>query len=136
MDENDIEIFDNWSFDGVTILGNLPNTKVPAEAGIPNAHLTVLEKLEEALFSKQMKVVQFECANYNNVINSDDADLYKNNNIKEGFKLFTYEQKREMLETVLREKLYEEDCDFWLWVADLNDSHVWFNLKGDYYVNT
>ena len=26
IDENDIEVFNSWSFDGVTILGNLPNT--------------------------------------------------------------------------------------------------------------
>lgn len=134
IDENDIEIFDEWSFDGVTILGNLPNSKVPAESGIQNAHLTVLEKLEEALFSKQMKVVQFECANYNNVINSDESDLYKNNKTKEGFKLFTYEQKREMLEAALREKLFKDDCDFWLWVADIDDSNVWFSMCGEYYV--
>lgn len=134
-DENDIEIFDAWSFDGVTILGNLPNSKIPAEAGIQNAHLTVLEKLEEALFSKQMKVVQFECANYNNVINSDNSDLYKYNEQKEGFKLFTYEQKREMLESVLREKLFndENDCCY-IWVADISDSFVWFHFDGSYYV--
>ena len=136
-DENDIEIFDAWSFDGVTILGNLPNSKIPAEAGIQNAHLTVLEKLEEALFSKQMKVVQFECANYNNVINSENSDLYKYNEQKEGFKLFTYEQKREMLESILREKLYnnENECGY-IWVADIDDSNVWFCFNGTYYTAT
>lgn len=138
FDENGIEIFDEWSFDGVTILGNLPNSKTPAEAGIQNAHLTVLEKLEETLFNKQMRVVQFECSNYNNVINSDDTDLYKVNQKKEGFKLFTYEQKRSMLEEVLNAKLKDEnsgDCCC-IWVGDITDSQVWFYFNDAYYVAT
>ena len=103
-DENDIEIFDEWVFDGVTILGNLPNTKTPAEAGIPDAHLTILEKIEDAIFNKQVKVVQFECNSLekgkqnlekenfenNQVINSDnDTDLYKEENEKGATKLLT-----------------------------------------------
>lgn len=138
FDENGIEIFDEWSFDGVTILGNLPNSKTPAEAGIQNAHLTVLEKLEETLFNKQMRVVQFECSNYNNVINSDDTDLYKVNKKKEGFKLFTYDQKRSMLEEVLNAKLKDENSDDYcsIWVCDMTESQVWFYFNDAYYVAT
>lgn len=149
-DENDIEIFDEWTFDGVTILGNLPNTTTPAEAGIPDAHLTILEKIEDAVFNKQVKVVQFECnslekENQNlekeqenfedkQVINSDnDADLYKEENEKGATKLLTYEQKRSILEEKLndlaKDVLEAENeegccCESYVWVADLTETEV------------
>ena len=161
-DENDIEIFDEWVFDGVTILGNLPNTTTPAEAGIPDAHLTILEKIEDDVFSKQIKVVQFECNSLekenqnlekeqknfedNQVINSDnDTDLYKEENEKGATKLLTYEQKRSILEEKLndlaKDVLEEEKeegqcCEFYVWVADLTDSEVFFCLNGVYYKAT
>ena len=161
-DENDIEIFDEWTFDGVTILGNLPNTTTPAEAGIPDAHLTILEKIEDAVFNKQVKVVQFECnslekENQNlekeqenfedkQVINSDnDADLYKEENEKGATKLLTYEQKRSILEeklNYLAKDIIEEEkeegqcCEFYVWVADFTDSEVFFSLNGVYYKAT
>lgn len=159
-DENDIEIFDEWVFDGVTILGNLPNTKTPAEAGIPDAHLTILEKIEDAIFNKQVKVVQFECNSLekenqnlekenfenNQVINSDnDADLYKEENEKGATKLLTYEQKRSILEEKLNDlakDVIEEEkekgqcCEFYVWIADLTDSEVFFSLNGVYYKAT
>lgn len=161
-DENDIEIFDEWTFDGVTILGNLPNTTTPAEAGIPDAHLTILEKIEDAVFNKQVKVVQFECnslekENQNlekeqenfedkQVINSDnDADLYKEENEKGATKLLTYEQKRSILEEKLndlaKDVLEAENeegccCESYVWVADLTDSEVFFCLNGVYYKAT
>lgn len=161
-DENDIEIFDEWTFDGVTILGNLPNTTTPAEAGIPDAHLTILEKIEDAVFNKQVKVVQFECnslekENQNlekeqenfedkQVINSDnDADLYKEENEKGATKLLTYEQKRSILEEKLndlaKDVLEAENeegccCESYVWVADLTETEVFFSLKGVYYKAT
>ena len=159
-DENDIEIFDEWVFDGVTILGNLPNTKTPAEAGIPDAHLTILEKIEDAIFNKQVKVVQFECNSLekgkqnlekenfenNQVINSDnDTDLYKEENEKGATKLLTYEQKRSILEEKLNDlakDIIEEEkeegqcCEFYVWVADFTDSEVFFSLNGVYYKAT
>ena len=159
-DENDIEIFDEWVFDGVTILGNLPNTKTPAEAGIPDAHLTILEKIEDAIFNKQVKVVQFECNSLekekqnlekenfenNQVINSDnDTDLYKEENEKGATKLLTYEQKRSILEeklNYLAKDIIEEEkeegqcCEFYVWVADFTDSEVFFSLNGVYYKAT
>ena len=159
-DENDIEIFDEWVFDGVTILGNLPNTKTPAEAGIPDAHLTILENIEDAIFNKQVKVVQFECNSLekekqnlekenfenNQVINSDnDTDLYKEENEKGATKLLTYEQKRSILEeklNYLAKDIIEEEkeegqcCEFYVWVADFTDSEVFFSLNGVYYKAT
>ena len=159
-DENDIEIFDEWVFDGVTILGNLPNTKTPAEAGIPDAHLTILEKIEDAIFNKQVKVVQFECNSLekgkqnlekenfenNQIINSDnDTDLYKEENEKGATKLLTYEQKRSILEEKLNDlakDIIEEEkeegqcCEFYVWVADFTDSEVFFSLNGVYYKAT
>ena len=159
-DENDIEIFYEWVFDGVTILGNLPNTKTPAEAGIPDAHLTILEKIEDAIFNKQVKVVQFECNSLekekqnlekenfenNQVINSDnDTDLYKEENEKGATKLLTYEQKRSILEeklNYLAKDVIEEEkeegqcCEFYVWVADFTDSEVFFSLNGVYYKAT
>ena len=58
-DENGVEIFDDWVFDGITILGYRPNTKVPVQEGIPNAHLTINDLMAEKTFSNQLKTLCF-----------------------------------------------------------------------------
>ena len=142
IDENDIEIFKSWSFDGVTILGNLPNTKIPAHEGIENAHLTILEKLQEDKFSNQVRALQFAYQEFDKdndiVIKEDNSSFNINNEEKEDKALaLTYEQKRDLLETFLRENVTldnEQEC--WIWVADLTEEYVFYCVSGEYYKTT
>lgn len=129
-DENGIEIFDEWIFDGVTILGFRPNTITPAKEGINNAHLTILEKMNQHTFSNQIKSIQFaynELEETQKDIKESDSHLYiENNNEKEGIELLTYEQKREILNACLTS--FKGEGDEWCWVMDLNDSVVFFMM--------
>lgn len=140
IDENDIEVFKKWSFDGVTILGNLPNTKIPAHEGIENAHLTILEKLQEDTFSNQVRALQFayqELDKDPNVIKEDNSSFNINNEEKEDNALaLTYEQKRELLESFLRDNIKTDSDDCWIWVADLSDDCCYYGICGEFYKAT
>ena len=141
IDENDIEVFKQWSFDGVTILGNLPNTTIPAHEGIENAHLTILEKLQEDKFSNQVRALQFAYQELdkenNNVIKEENSSFNINNEEKEDKALaLTYEQKRDLLETFLRENVNLDNEQDWIWVADLTEEHVFYCISGEYYKTT
>ena len=136
FDENDIEIFKKWSFDGVTILGNLPNSNIPAHEGIENAHLTILEKLQEDNFSNQVRALQFayqELDDENNVIKEDNSSFNIKNQEKEDKTLaLTYEQKRNLLESFLRDNITMDECDY-IWVADLDETFCFYCVSGEYY---
>lgn len=138
IDDNNIEIFKKWSFDGVTILGNLPNTTIPAHEGIENAHLTILEKLQEGTFSNQVRALQFAYQELdreeNNVIKEDNSSFNINNEEKEDKALaLTYEQKRDLLEAFLRDNITIEKDDCWIWVADLSDDYCYYGICGEFY---
>lgn len=125
-DDNGIEIFDEWIFDGVTILGFLPNSTKPVREGINNAHLTILEKMNQNTFANQIKSIQFaynELAEIQEDIKEKDSHLYIENNKKEGIKLLTYEQKRDILDGCLAALI---DEDSYSWVMDIDDNYVYF----------
>lgn len=141
VDENDIEVFKKWSFDGVTILGNLPNTTIPAHEGIENAHLTILEKLQEGMFSNKVRALQFAYQELdreeNNVIKEDNSSFNINNEEKEDKALaLTYEQKRTLLEMFLSNNVKKDNEDCWTWVADLTDDLCYYCVCGEYYQAT
>lgn len=128
-DENGIEIFDNWMFDGVTILGYRPNTQILAKEGINNAHLTILEKMGQSEFSHQIKSLQFAYDEFdkNNDIKENDSHLYIEKNVEEeGIELLTYEQKRDLLQEQLHSYLNDEE---WGYVYDLDDTNAFFRLQ-------
>jgi len=129
LDENKIEIFDEWMFDGVTILGYRPNTKIVAKEGINNAHLTILEKMGQSEFSHQIRSLQFAYDEFdkNNDIKENDSRLYIEKNEEEGgIKLLTYEQKIGLLQEKLHSFL---DLDKeWGYVCDLDDNNVYFRI--------
>ena len=56
IDENGIEIIKDFTFDGVTILGD------NLETGIADANLTILDMIDNALFQKKQKCL---CYAYN-----------------------------------------------------------------------
>lgn len=128
-DENGIEIFDNWMFDGVTILGYRPNTQILAKEGINNAHLTILEKMGQSEFSHQIKSLQFAYDEFdkNNDIKENGSHLYiEKNEEEEGIELLTYEQKRDLLQEVLHTFLDLEKE--WGYVCDLDDNNAFFRV--------
>lgn len=52
-DENKVEVIDKFVFDGFTILGSA------VTEAIPNAHLTILDKINDAVYQKQEKCLSF-----------------------------------------------------------------------------
>ena len=133
MDENGIEVFDKWSFDGVTILGNIPNTNIPIKEGIEGAHLTILEKID-SLFSAKVKKLQFAYQNLDlslnetHDINEPQRSLY-NNVEKEDKKLFTVEQKQEILESSLRQEFIQSEEDVFV-MGEITEDTVHFSING------
>ena len=158
FDENGIEIIKDFTFDGVTILGD------NLETGIADANLTILDMIDNALFQKKQKCLcyAYDALNKNEVSESQGENLDNQNSDKEAFssdavpnegveeiemnqenqeggkqKMLTYENKRSLLESYLCENLKREgndcDCTCWAWVCDLDDSHVYFEFDGKYY---
>ena len=84
-DENGIEIFDEWVFDGVTILGYRPNTTVPVSTGINNAKFNIKDVVNKSTFSNQLKSLCFAYEEFDNQdIKETQSHLYKNNDEMEG----------------------------------------------------
>ena len=158
FDENGIEIIKDFTFDGVTILGD------NLETGIADANLTILDMIDNALFQKKQKCLcyAYNTLNKNEVSDNQSENLDNQNSDKEAFssdavpndgveeiemnqenqeggkqKMLTYENKRSLLESYLCENLKREgndcDCVCWAWVCDLDDSHVYFEFDGKYY---
>ena len=133
IDEHGIEVFDKWSFDGVTILGNIPNTNIPIKEGIEGAHLTILEKMD-SLFSAKVKKLQFAyrdldlSLNESHDINEPQRSLY-NNVEKEDKKLFTVEQKQEILENSLKKAFIQSEEDVFV-MGEITEDTVHFSING------
>ena len=129
FDEDGIEIFDKWTFDGVTILGYRPNSTNLAKEGINNAHLSILEKMGQSEFSHQIRSLQFAYDEFdkNKDIKENNSHLYiKKNEEEEGIELLTYEQKRDLLQEQLNSFLKEEE---WGYVCDLDETNVFFRIE-------
>lgn len=158
FDENGIEVIKDFTFDGVTILGD------NLETGIADANLTILDMIDNALFQKKQKCLcyAYDTLNKNEVSENLKENLEGQDSDKEAFssdtvlnegveeiemnqenqeggkqKMLTYENKRSLLESYLCENLKREgndcDCACWAWVCDLDDSHVYFEFDGKYY---
>lgn len=148
-DENGIEIIDSFIFDGFTILGS------DVTEAIPNASMTILDKINDAIYQKQEKSLSFaysqldEAQARSSVIEKDfSADSVSIENEGTGEitmeieekgeeKKLTYEQKRELLERFLKnyyESLQGEDKHYcWVWIADMTDTHIYFQVEDQGY---
>ena len=115
-DDKGIEIYDDWSFDGVTILGYLPNTKIQAHEGIEGAHMNISEKIN-TIFSHDIKQLQFAYKKYYETQKGE-----KN--------LLTYEMKRDLLTRALKAEIDLDDGEY-CYVLDLDEEIVYFNLNGE-----
>lgn len=108
-DDNGVEIYTDWTFDGVTILGYQKNSLKEAREGIPSAHMTILEKMKKNSFSNQIKSLKFAYDELSNIdIDENNTHLYIEQEIdKEAIQL-TYEDKRDLLQQALN-KTYESE---------------------------
>ena len=147
-DENKVEVIDKFVFDGFTILGSA------VTEAIPNAHLTILDKINDAVYQKQEKCLSFaykelEDTDNKNKDSGSDADnknedfdstipdngvvnekvdeiTMDNEQRGEEPKTMTYEEKRQLLESFLNSGLDENASHYS--VTEINDDVVCFSL--------
>jgi hypothetical protein len=143
-----IEIIEEFVLDAITILGNRKNSTVLCEEGIEGASMKILNF--EQVLQKQKEAVCFAYKELDNNLSTNEKEetitmdvqsnlennesLINNSEEMEGLAL-TYEQKRDILESVLREQKCSEMTDY-VWVADLSDTEVFFCYNGDYFKTT
>ena len=156
VDENGIEVITDFTFDGVTILSD------KLETGIADAEMTILDKVESALFQKKQKCLCYAYDALNTVNNPiekqdfNDNDEYEDNEVfssdesiddanenkeeitmnQEGGneKMLTYEAKRTLLEAFLSDNVNHNDSCYCAWVCDLDDNTVYFSYDGKYFM--
>lgn len=150
-DENKVEVIDKFVFDGFTILGSA------VTEAIPNAHLTILDKINDAVYQKQEKCLSFaykelEDTDNKNKDSGSDADnknedfdstvsddgvvnekvdeiTMDNEQRGEEPKTMTYEEKRQLLESFLNSGLDENASHYS--VTEINDDVVCFSLDDE-----
>lgn len=150
-DENKVEVIDKFVFDGFTILGSA------VTEAIPNAHLTILDKINDAVYQKQEKCLSFaykelEDTDNKNKDSGSDADnknedfdstipdngvvnekvdeiTMDNEQRGEEPKTMTYEEKRQLLESFLNSGLDENASHYS--VTEINDNVVCFSLDDE-----
>lgn len=139
IDENGVEIITKFTLLGVTILGD------KTMEGIPGANLTILEKLENALFRKDVECLQFAYKsldeealnNQENVSNNEVSNLENNSNLhnnvndyieRGGDAMLTVEQKRILLQSEIDKFVHSDEFtsegEKWAYVCDMTDSEV------------
>lgn len=140
VDDKGVEVITKFVFDGVTILSD------KLETGIADAKLTILDKISDTVFQKKQKCLAYA---YNNLEKTDNTlssnnDVVVNENVEEismnqeggDEKMLTYGQKREILESYLRgliQTAEEDGCCCLIWVYDLDEQNVYFELEGNVY---
>lgn len=136
-DENGVEIITKFTLLGVTILGD------KTMEGIPGANLTILEKLENALFRKDVECLQFAYKsldeealnNQENVNDNEVSNLENNSNLhnnvndyieRGGDAMLTVEQKRILLQAEIDKFIHSDEFEGeeWGYVCDMTDSEV------------
>ena len=139
-DENGVEIIDKFTFDGFSLLGE------DVTEAIPNAHLTILDKVNDAFYQKQEKCLSFAykgldnnnfdfALNENGIKNNKDSFADDNSGEivnekvdeitmehgEEETQEMTYEEKMALLNSALGENT---------WASDLDETHVYcFNQE-------
>lgn len=150
-DENKVEVIDKFVFDGFTILGSA------VTEAIPNAHLTILDKINDAVYQKQEKCLSFAYKELEDNNNKDKNSGSDTDNKNEDFdstipdngvvnekvdeitmdneqrgeepKTMTYEEKRQLLESFLNSGLDENASHYS--VTEINDNVVFFSLDDE-----
>lgn len=144
-----IDIIDEFTLDGITILGTRRNSNKPCQEGIEGASM-ILKFLQSEVYSTQKRALSFAYQELEqeelNENEEQEEITMKNNeiNIKEEERgtipMLTYEQKRSLLEAKLNEILCKkedgEECCCYCWVCDLDDTHVYYHYNDTYYKAT
>ena len=156
VDENGVEVITDFTFDGVTILSD------KLETGIADAEMTILDKVESALFQKKQKCLCYaydalntfnnpiERQDFNDNDEDEDNEVFSSNESiddanenkeeitmnQEGGneKMLTYEAKRTLLEAFLSDNVNHSDSCYCAWVCDLDDDTVYFSYEGKYFM--
>lgn len=139
-DENGVEIIDKFTFDGFSLLGE------DVTEAIPNAHLTILDKVNNAFYQKQEKCLSFaykgldnnnfdfaldenDIKNNKDSFADDSGEIVDNEKVdeitmehgEEESQEMTYEEKMALLNSALGENT---------WASDLDETHVYcFNQE-------
>lgn len=118
MDENDIQVIDEFILTGITILGD------KISEGIPGAHLNVLDLMGRKDFASQLKCLTFAYQKKDgntHIISDQKSDLY-NIDTLEGTNV-TYQEKFNFLMSRLaKEYPCEDEPCFWL--CDFSEDFV------------
>ena len=144
-----IDIIDEFTLDGITILGTRRNSNKPCQEGIEGASM-ILKFLQSEVYSTQKRALSFayqelEQEELNENEEQEEITMKNNeNDIKEEERgtipMLTYEQKRSLLEAKLNEILCKkedgEECCCYCWVCDLDDTHVYYHYNDTYYKAT
>ena len=146
-EENGITIIDEFTLDGITILGTRKNSNRLCEEGIEGASM-ILRFLQSEVYNTQKKALSFaykelesEALNKNEEQETITMKDNKTNIEKEegGKKpMLTYEQKRQLLEAKLNEILCShneetECCHCYCWVCDLDEEEVYYHFEENYW---
>ena len=149
-DASGIEVIDKFVFDGFTILGSA------VTEAIPNAHLTILDKINDAVYQKQEKCLSFA---YKELEENSDADnksqdfdspekedLVEDTGVAnegveeiqmekeqrgEESKTMTYEEKRQLLESFLNGGK-DENASLYA-ITNVEDDIVYFSFENENY---
>jgi hypothetical protein len=145
-EENGITIIEEFTLDGITILGTRKNSKRPCEEGIEGASM-VLRFLQSEVYNTQKRALSFayqelesEALNTNEEqenITMQNNETNSNTQERGTIPMLTYEQKRSLLESKLNEILRPDDaeteCCYYCWVCDLDEADVYYCYKDTYY---
>lgn len=144
IDENNIEVIDKFIFDGFTILGSA------ITEAIPNAHLTILDKINDAVYQKQEKCLSFAYKELEekseNSENSDTDNKNEDFESPENEKVdeitmdnergeepkMTYEEKKQLLESFMNSDRDENVSHYS--VTELKDDVVYFSLDDEQFM--
>lgn len=136
-DENGVEVIDKFTFDGFSLLGE------DVVEAIPNAHLTILDKVNDVFYQKQEKCLSFAYKGLNNedydfalnendikdnskdsfaddsgeIVDNEKVDEITMEHGEEESQKMTYEEKMALLNSALGEDM---------WASDLDDTYVYF----------
>lgn len=136
VDENGVEVIDKFTFDGFSLLGE------DVVEAIPNAHLTILDKVNDAFYQKQERCLSFayKGLDTNSIHNSDENEINKDSfaddsgeivenekideitmeHREEESQVMTYEEKMKLLNAALGENR---------WVNDADDAYVYYHIE-------
>ena len=145
-EENGITIIEEFTLDGITILGTRKNSKRICEEGIEGASM-VLRFLQSEVYNTQKKALNFayqelesEALNTNEEqenITMQNNETNSNTQERGTIPMLTYEQKRSLLESKLNEILRPDDaeteCCYYCWVCDLDEANVYYHYNDTYY---